>query len=133
MTYLRRYEKLQADKRKNEAEIAAAIKQIAVEREDARRKVADERQKVEDEKEVARRKLALERNKLRQEAEAFEEERERIKDQVSASSVIPYLCEYTFTERSPKILETTYLLQYQYTTCTSHYFFATGPGVGGYH
>eukprot|EP00392_Amoebophrya_sp_AT5.2_P004217 g4225.t1 len=77
------YEKIQGERRKNEAEIAAAIKQVAVEREDARAKIAEERAKLEDEKEKNRRRLGLERERLRQEAEAFEEERERIKDQVS--------------------------------------------------
>ncbi|CAD7926894.1 unnamed protein product [Amoebophrya sp. A25] len=82
------YDKLQAERRKNEAEIAAAIKQVAVEREDARTKIAEERAKLEDDREKNRRRLALERERLRQEAEVFEEERERIKDQVLASEEI---------------------------------------------
>ena len=45
-----RYDKIQAERRKNEAEVAAAIKQVSVEREDARRKIAEERQRLEDEK-----------------------------------------------------------------------------------
>ncbi|CAD7943012.1 unnamed protein product [Amoebophrya sp. A120] len=82
------YEKIQGERRKNEAEIAAAIKQVAVEREDARSKIAEERAKFEEEKEKSKRRLALDRERLRQEVETFEEEKERIKDQALASEEI---------------------------------------------
>ena len=53
-----------------------------MEREDARKKIAEERTRLEDEKDKSRRKLAMDRERLRQEAETIEEERRKVKDQV---------------------------------------------------
>lgn len=97
------YQPLQEERKRVDIETAAAMKQIAIEREDARQRLADEREKIEREKDVWKNHLMMvrygindagtlflitfrtgvvwqEKEKLMQEYALFDEERKKIVD-----------------------------------------------------
>eukprot|EP00920_Eleutheroschizon_duboscqi_P000793 GHVT01002062.1.p1 GENE.GHVT01002062.1~~GHVT01002062.1.p1 ORF type:complete len:444 (-),score=20.31 GHVT01002062.1:124-1455(-) len=69
--------------------MAMQMKQVQVEREDARRKVNEDRGKFDHEKDLHRRKMIMDREKFRQEYDLFEAEKRRIVDsQIAAETMV---------------------------------------------
>merc|ERR1719221_2268393 len=108
------YDRIRDDKRRADAEVASAARQIKQEREDARIRLQEEREAIEKDVQQGRRRFTLEREKFRTEFKAAEEERQRIADHnvatetmvdINVGGVIFEAARHTCTQQTGGLLE----------------------------
>jgi hypothetical protein len=81
-------ERLSEERKRNEMEVQTLMRQVQIERDEARKRADEEKTKRRAELEEENRKLSLQREKLRQERELFEHEKKRVLDHNAATEVM---------------------------------------------
>lgn len=81
-------ERLQEERKRNEMEVQTLMRQVQIEREEARKKVDEEKAKRRSEQEEENRRLSIQKEKLRQDRELFEHEKKRVVDHNAATEVM---------------------------------------------
>ncbi|XP_053990936.1 kelch-like protein 1 isoform X2 [Hylaeus volcanicus] len=77
--------RIHEERRRVENDLSLSIKQMALERQEARKRLAEDKQAIAQEKEIAQRNISMEKQKLINERALFEEEKKKISDQVLAA------------------------------------------------
>lgn len=81
-------DRLQEERKRNELEVQTLMRQVQIERDEARKKMDEEKAKRRSEFEEETRKLSLQKEKLRQDRELFEHEKKRVIDHNAATEVM---------------------------------------------